>query len=100
MVGRGAIMNGVSELVVNTFKRSTAEQVPSECSQLRYICYILEYLFKSISQRVPSESDIPAIHFFGFTKLSAAMLVVERVDCGIIAGYYFEIEESKSERQN
>ena len=42
-------------LVVNTFKRSTAERVPSECSQVRYTCDIWEYLFKSTAERVPSE---------------------------------------------
>merc|ERR1719397_1855938 len=43
------------KLVVNTFKRSTAERVPSECSQPRYTCDILEYLFKSTPERVLSE---------------------------------------------
>ena len=42
-------------LVVKTFKNSTAERVPSECSQLRYTSDILEYLFKSTAERVPSE---------------------------------------------
>ena len=42
-------------LVVKTFKSSTAERVPSECSQLRYTSDILEYLFKSTAERVPSE---------------------------------------------
>ena len=32
-------------LVLNTFKRSIAERVPSECSQPRYTCDISEYLF-------------------------------------------------------
>ena len=41
--------------VMKTFKNSTAERVPSECSQLRYTCDILEYLFKSTAERVPSE---------------------------------------------
>ena len=41
--------------VVKTFKNSTAERVPSECSQLRYTSDILEYLFKSTAERVPSE---------------------------------------------
>ena len=42
-------------VVVKTFKNSTAERVPSECSQLRYTSDILEYLFKSTAERVPSE---------------------------------------------
>ena len=61
----------VCALVVKTFKNSTAERVPSECSQLRYTSDILEYL--------AARSDIPAIYFFGFAKLSAPMLVVQRV---------------------
>ena len=40
---------------MNTFKRSTAQRVPSECSQPRYTCDILEYLFKSTAERVSSE---------------------------------------------
>ena len=42
-------------VVVNTFKTSTAERVPSECNQPRYTCDMLEYLFKSTFERVPSE---------------------------------------------
>ena len=42
-------------LVVKTFKNSTAERVLSECSQLRHTCDILEYLFKSTAEQVPSE---------------------------------------------
>ena len=42
-------------VVVKTFKKSTAERVASECSQLRYTSDILEYLFKSTAERVPSE---------------------------------------------
>ena len=38
--------------MVKTFKNSTAERVPSECSQLRYTSDILEYLFKSTAERV------------------------------------------------
>ena len=48
-----------SQLVLNTFKRSTAERMPSECSQPRYTCGILEYLFKSTAERVPSECSQP-----------------------------------------
>ena len=33
-----------SSLVVNTFRRSTAERVPSECSQVRYIGDIFQLL--------------------------------------------------------
>ena len=71
-----------------TFKN----QLPSECSQLRYTGDILEYLFKSTAERVPSKgrSDIPAIYFFGFPKLSAVMLVVQRSIVKLL-GYYFEV---------
>ena len=49
----------VCKLVLNTFKRSNAERVPSECSQPRYTCDISEYLFKSTAERVPSECSKP-----------------------------------------
>ena len=48
-------------VVVKTFKNSTAERVPSEC------------------RASAAWSDKPAIYFFGFTKLSASMLVVLRL---------------------
>ena len=49
---RGLDAQDVLLLVVNTFKRSTAERMPYECNQSWYTCDILEYLFKSTAERV------------------------------------------------
>ena len=67
--------------MVKTFKNSTAERVQPAPIYLRYIRIPFQINCRASAAR----SDIPAIYFFGFTKLSV------EVDCGMIAGYYFEV---------
>ena len=84
----------VRALVVKTFKNSTAERVPSECSQLRYTSDILEYLFKSTAERVPSECSYVRYTcdiFLWLHKDFCSRASRVEVDCGMIAGYYFEV---------
>ena len=84
----------IQPLVVKTFKNSTAERVPSECSQLRYTSDILEYLLKSTAERVPSECSqvrYTCDIFLWIHKAFCCHASRIDVDCGMIAGYYFEV---------
>ena len=81
--------------MVKTFKI----QLPNEWRASAASSDIPAIYQNTFSNQLPSEcrasvarSDIPAIYFFGFTKLSAAMLVVQ----GLIVE--LSVEESKSER--
>ena len=82
-----------SWLVVKTFKNSTAERVQPAPIYLRYIRIPFQINCRASAAR----SDIPAIYFFGFTKLSVAMLVVQRliVELWLVIILRFELNKRR-----
>ena len=59
--------------MVKTFKNSTAERVQPAPIYLRYIRIPFQINCRASAAR----SDVPAIYFFGFTKLSASRVEVD-----------------------